>query len=100
MFKLKHRCLSLLAVLFLAACANVVAPTGGPKDVTPPKVLASQPENHSTGFSGRKVEITFDEYVTLNNASQQVTFLPPNIYQREWWMVSLDKSLDIPLDRV
>ena len=77
MFKLKHRCLSLLAVLFLAACANVVAPTGGPKDVTPPKVVASQPENHSTGFSGRKVEITFDEYVTLNNASQQVLVSPP-----------------------
>lgn len=67
----------LVALVFLTRCANVVAPTGGARDITPPKVTEAVPENHGTGFSGRKVEITFDEYVTLNNASQQVLFSPP-----------------------
>lgn len=69
--------LLIVSAFFLTRCANVVAPTGGARDITPPKVTEAVPENHGTGFSGRKVEITFDEYVTLNNASQQVLFSPP-----------------------
>ena len=63
--------------LFLARCANVVTPTGGPKDITPPKVTEARPANRSTGFSGRKIELVFDEYVTLENANQNVLFSPP-----------------------
>ena len=66
-----------LAALFLTQCANQVAPTGGPKDTIPPKVVEAVPANKSTNFSGQKFEITFDEYVTLNNASQEVLFSPP-----------------------
>lgn len=65
------------ALLLFTHCANQVAPTGGPKDVTPPKVIEAQPANHGTGFNGHRVEVTFDEYVTLNNASQEVLVSPP-----------------------
>ena len=75
--KVKFYIALFFAALFLTQCANMVTPTGGPKDVTPPKVTEAVPENHSTNFNRRKVEITFDEYVTLNNASQQVLFSPP-----------------------
>ena len=75
-FRRRH-ILVLATALVFSACANVVAPTGGPKDSTPPKVVAVQPENQATGFTGNRIEITFDEYVTLNNASQQVLFSPP-----------------------
>ena len=66
-----------LAALFLTRCANVVAPTGGPKDLTPPKVAEAKPKNHSTGFDGNRIELTFNEYVTLNNANQEVLISPP-----------------------
>ena len=70
--------MALVSVAFLAQrCANAVAPTGGPKDTTPPKVKVAVPENNSTGFNGRKIEITFDEFVTLENANQNVLFSPP-----------------------
>ena len=69
---------ALLLVAFLTQqCANAVAPTGGPKDTTPPKVVVAVPENNSTGFIGRKIEITFDEFVTLENANQNMLFSPP-----------------------
>ena len=67
----------IVAAFFMTRCANMVAPTGGAKDITPPKVTEATPENHSTGFNGRKIEVAFDEYVTLNNASQQVLVSPP-----------------------
>ena len=78
--KLKHLffCLALLLTGFFAQyCANAVAPTGGPKDDKPPVVVETVPENHSTNFGGKKIEITFDEYVTLENANQNVLISPP-----------------------
>lgn len=63
--------------IFSQRCANAVAPTGGPRDTTPPKVTAAVPENKSTGFTGKKIELTFDEYVTLENANQNMLFSPP-----------------------
>ena len=78
--KLKYLlfCLAMLLTAFLAQrCANAVAPTGGPKDETPPKVVGTMPENHSINFSGKKIELTFDEYITLENANQNVLISPP-----------------------
>ena len=70
--------LGLLLTAFLAQrCANAVAPTGGPKDTTPPMVVAAVPENQSTHFIGKKIEITFDEFITLENANQNVMVSPP-----------------------
>lgn len=70
--------LALLTVAFAGQrCANAVAPTGGPKDSTPPVVVGAVPENHSTNFNGKKIEITFDEYITLENANQNVLISPP-----------------------
>ena len=70
--------LGLLLTAFLAQrCANAVAPTGGPKDDKPPVVVAAIPENHSINFLGKKIELTFDEYITLDNANQNVLISPP-----------------------
>ena len=78
--KLKYPlfCLGMLLTAFLAQrCANAVAPTGGPQDTTPPVVIEAVPENHSINFTGKKIEITFDEYISLENANQNVMISPP-----------------------
>ena len=68
----------MLLTAFLAQrCANAVAPTGGPQDTTPPVVIEAVPENHSINFTGKKIEITFDEYISLENANQNVMISPP-----------------------
>ena len=70
--------IGVMLTAFLAQrCANAVAPTGGPKDETPPKVVATVPENQSVNFIGKKIELTFDEYITLENANQNVMISPP-----------------------
>lgn len=66
-----------IIVLLIASCAKPVAPTGGPKDVTPPKVLRSMPINGSTNFKGRELVITFDEFVNLKDINQQLIISPP-----------------------
>lgn len=66
-----------LPLLVLYGCANVVAPTGGDKDSQPPQVVAATPANESINFSGRTIQIQFDEYVQLKDAFNQVIISPP-----------------------
>ena len=67
----------IVTLLMLCGCANIVTPTGGPKDEKAPVVLEASPQNNSTNFKGKSIHITFDEFVTLNNPSNNVLISPP-----------------------
>jgi len=65
-------------VLRLAvACAQQGNITGGPKDVLPPKVVSSLPENYATQFHGKQITITFNEYFSLKDINKQLVISPP-----------------------
>ena len=64
-------------VAIITSCANIGMPTGGPKDVTPPKVLKSIPKNYSTQFKGNEIEITFDEFIKFKDLNSQLLISPP-----------------------
>ncbi|MFZ4546418.1 MAG: Ig-like domain-containing protein [Bacteroidales bacterium] len=64
-------------VLYAVSCATIVSPTGGPKDITAPKMLGSQPRNLSTNFKGEKIIINFDEYVQLKTPEKFLLISPP-----------------------
>jgi Bacterial Ig-like domain len=51
--------------------------SGGSRDVTPPKVVSSTPKNYSVNFKKEKVEITFDEFIVLDNVNQELVISPP-----------------------
>jgi uncharacterized protein (DUF2141 family) len=69
---------STLAVSLLIACARPGSPTGGPKDTEPPKVdTAKSTRNFSTRFSQKRIELVFDEWVTLTDLNAQVVISPP-----------------------
>jgi uncharacterized protein (DUF2141 family) len=65
----------IISILFLFACAQQVSPTGGPIDTTPPVEIQARttPQNFSTHFNTKRIEIPFDEYITLKNKSQIIT---------------------------
>jgi len=80
----KNRIFSTLAIaVILTACAKIVAPTGGPKDITPPKLVRSTPKLKSTNFKGKEIIITFDEFLQLKDAMTQVVVSPPPAKQPE-----------------
>jgi len=81
----KNRLINTLAiVVILASCAKVVAPTGGPKDITPPKLVRSTPAFRSTNFKGKEVIITFNKFIQpLKDANNQVIISPPPEKQPE-----------------
>lgn len=62
--------------VLLAACAQIVTPDGGPKDSTPPRVVKYSPDSAATGFRGKKIVITFDEYIQLTDLNKQLIISP------------------------
>lgn len=66
-----------LLLIFLAACAQPVAPTGGPRDTDPPVIIRSEPENGSVNFDATEIRIWFDEFIQVRGLSQQFLSSPP-----------------------
>ena len=64
-------------LVLITGCANIVTPSGGDKDTTPPKILELVPENQSLNFSSKSFVISFDEFVQLNDISSQLIVSPP-----------------------
>ena len=64
-------------LLFCWSCAQQGSPSGGPRDEDPPLVIESDPPNYSTRFEAKKIEVTFDEYIVLDNVNQELIVSPP-----------------------
>jgi hypothetical protein len=49
---------------------------GGERDTQPPKLLESNPKNASLNFTGRTIELKFDEFVQVKDISNQLVITP------------------------
>ena len=70
----------LLTVSALVQCARRGTPTGGDKDITPPKLIKAEPKNMSINFKTNKIRLYFDEYVKLKDIEKQLIVSPPLKY--------------------
>lgn len=61
----------------LVNCANRGTPSGGEKDIAPPKLLRSSPANYTTNFKGSEIKIYFDEYIKIKDVRKQLIISPP-----------------------
>ena len=66
-----------LALLFAGGCAQVGSPDGGAKDDAPPVVVSASPAFGTTEWSGTVLKLTFDEFVQVQDARNQVLVSPP-----------------------
>ena len=65
-----------ISVLTAVGCANITTPTGGKKDITAPKRLTISPADSLRNTRVKKIELTFDEYITLADAAKEVQISP------------------------
>lgn len=63
-------------VLSLSGCANPVAPTGGPRDTTPPEVVRSEPEDGAVNVDRESVHLVFSEHIDRASFEQAVSVTP------------------------
>lgn len=77
--------LFLIILLFLFySCAVIEAPSGGPKDTTPPSILSYYPENYTTKFKDDYVEIQFDKYMNKSSVIENLSITPKVKYDFSW----------------
>jgi hypothetical protein len=70
--------IGVLAVAIFCQCASKATPPGGPKDETPPKIVADKSTpNEQVRFSDRSFLVTLDEWVELEDVFNQVLVSPP-----------------------
>ena len=65
-----------ISLVFLQSCAQMASPPGGKKDTLAPVVTTSIPLNKSKNFKGKKIELNFNEYVTVKNLNQELLITP------------------------
>lgn len=61
------------------SCANIGTPDGGRYDEEPPVVVSTKPMDGGVNTRSRKINIRFNEYIKLENASEKVIVSPPQV---------------------
>lgn len=76
MKKLLYIIIALCAVM---SCARMGTPDGGWYDDDPPRVIGSSPVERDTNVTTKKITIFFDEYIKLDNPTENVMVSPPQL---------------------
>ena len=65
-------------VLGMSSCANIIAPTGGPKDTLAPMLdtTRSYPKMEQLNFTDKKVILAFDEWIKTEKLKQDLIITP------------------------
>lgn len=76
---LKFSVLFILVYTLVLSCAEPSMPSGGPKDTKPPSIHQKKYSTPplSTNFNYNQVILTFDEWIQLKNAQEQLIISPP-----------------------
>jgi uncharacterized protein (DUF2141 family) len=59
-----------------SGCANIVPPSGGPRDSLPPLPVSALPKDSALNVNSQKISINFNEFVELKSAYEKVLISP------------------------
>ena len=74
--------LFIFLVEWLGSCANIIPPTGGPRDSLPPVFVDANPPDSATQFHSGKIVLSFDEFVQLDKPLETIVVSP---YPKKQW---------------
>ena len=67
---------ALAALLALGSCAAISSPQGGPRDKTPPRLLATSPDSAARNVKQQFVRLTFSEPIQLKELPKNLLITP------------------------
>ncbi len=65
-----------ISVVSGPGCANIIPPTGGPRDSLPPILEKANPGDSARNFSGNRITFSFNEFIELQNPQQYLVMSP------------------------
>jgi hypothetical protein len=69
-------CMSLFYAIVPMGCANIIPPSGGPRDSIPPVLIEASPGDSTVNFRGKRITLYFNEYVDLKDVANNLYFTP------------------------
>lgn len=74
-----YRSWMIIAAIFsvIFSCARQAAPSGGLRDISPPRITRSVPANGTLNYKGKSIVITFNEYIVLDKLTEKFMISPP-----------------------
>lgn len=66
----------LIQLVLLSSCANIIPPTGGPKDSLPPLLLTAVPKDSALNVFPKLITLSFDEFVTIQDINSNLIVSP------------------------
>jgi len=79
MLRLPNLCKMLFAIYMiqgLVSCANIVPPSGGPRDSIPPYRIFARPKDSTTNIQPKEIIIAFNEYIATTNIQENLVVNP------------------------
>jgi uncharacterized protein (DUF2141 family) len=64
------------SISLVTGCAQISAPTGGPRDSLPPILVSSKPALKSVNITDNKITLSFNEYIEVKEALTNVLVSP------------------------
>jgi len=67
---------ALAALLALGSCAAISSPQGGPRDKTPPRLIATSPDSAARNVKQQFIKLTFSEAIQLKELPKNLLITP------------------------
>ncbi|MCY4418595.1 MAG: carboxypeptidase-like regulatory domain-containing protein [Cytophagales bacterium] len=84
-------------MLFKWGCASQAPPTGGPKDIDPPKLIKVEPPSGSIRFKEKTIVFSFDEIIQERNLKKNLIITPQDEFSENIEFSIQEKRLIINL---
>lgn len=83
-FVLMKKSLILSILILFTSCAVIQAPSGGPPDKEPPRIIDSSPANYTKNFAGKSIDLEFSEYLNRSDVVKSIRINPPIKFDYSW----------------
>lgn len=60
----------------MSGCANIVPPSGGPRDSLPPKLINAFPKDSAVNVTSKNITLNFDEFVDVKSIQENLVVSP------------------------
>ncbi|MFC4232274.1 Ig-like domain-containing domain [Parasediminibacterium paludis] len=57
-------------------CANIIPPSGGPRDTIPPRLINASPKDSATNVVTKTITLNFDEFVDVKSIQENLVVSP------------------------
>jgi hypothetical protein len=66
----------IISLICSPGCANIIPPSGGPRDSLPPALVSATPKDSTVNFKGNRITLNFNEFIDLEDVQNNLLFTP------------------------